>query len=236
MKIIGLSRVSTAKQFTKGSSVQEQTSQIRAFAQKHKASIIEIIQIQASGKRMVLNHGQLASAILAARNSGADLVVTKLDRLSRDQITLLQLKKASAESGVEIHVASMDRKISEISDLEFTLLASFAEQERKQIQERIKEATKGKVGPIGQNLDPKVLQQRSLARRQFLAQQWAKSIGLKDQIREASQNLKRPNLKNVARWLNGNGGLTRRGKPWSSSALHHQITRLGWRWRALVAE
>jgi DNA invertase Pin-like site-specific DNA recombinase len=235
MKIIGISRVSTAKQFKKGSSVEEQEKQIRTFAQKHKAELIEIIKIQASGKAMVLNHGQLASAIMAAKKTGAVLVVTKLDRLSRDQITLLQLKRASAESGVEIHVSSMDRTISQISDLEFTLLASFAEQERKQIQARIKEATKDRIGPIGLSLNAKALSAKGVAKRQALAVEWAESVGLKDQIREASQNLKRPNLKNVALWLNGKSSVTRRGKSWTFATLQQQVSRLGWNWRELVS-
>lgn len=232
--ILGIARVSTARQFNQGNSVEAQVEQIRAFSLKLGRQLLEVVKIQASGKTMVLNHGQLSRTITRAREMEADLVVTKLDRLSRDQISLLQLKKASQDSGVQIHVSSMDRTINEISSLEFTLLASFAQIEREQIQARIKEACKNRVGPIGQTLNAKELQRKSLEKRRRLAGEWAESVKLKQQIIEAGQNLVRPNLKNVARWLNGNGSLSRRGKPWALTSLQQQVARLGWSWRELV--
>ncbi len=233
--IIGIARVSTSVQFKKGSSVEEQAKQIKAFAEKIGGELVEIVKVQASGKSMVLNTGQLSTTINRAKEMKAEIVVTKLDRLSRDQITLLQLKKASSESGVEIHIASMDRKISEISDLEFTLLASFAETERKQIQQRIKEATKDRIGPIGKTLNAKILQTKGLVKRQALAVEWAESVGLEKQIKDASSVLKSANLRNVAHWLNGNNSVTRRGKPWSFATLQQQVARLGWNWKELIS-
>ena len=51
----------------------------------------------------------------------------------------------------------MNRKISEISDLEFTLLSSIAQEERKMIVARTKEASKNRIGPIGITLNAKEL-------------------------------------------------------------------------------
>ena len=50
-KIIGIARVSTAKQMQKGNSVEDQIRQIEAFAQDNQMKLIEIVKIQASGKK-----------------------------------------------------------------------------------------------------------------------------------------------------------------------------------------
>ena len=65
--VIGIARVSTSVQFKKGSSVQEQGKQIKAFAEKIGGELVEIVKIQASGKSMVLNTGQLAATINRAK-------------------------------------------------------------------------------------------------------------------------------------------------------------------------
>ena len=231
--VIGISRVSTARQMQKGNSVEEQSRQIEKFALDKRMDLLEIVKIQASGKKQLLNIGQLSETIKKAKSAGASIVVTKIDRLSRDQITLLMLKKASEESGIEIHVASMNRKISEISEMEFSMIAMLAEQERVAIAQRCKDAARGKIGPIGVSLDPKVLAQKSVDKRIELAKGWASSVHLKKQILEAVSSLKVPNLKNVARWLNGEGLVTRRGGRWDGSNLHKQVNRLGWSWKEL---
>jgi DNA invertase Pin-like site-specific DNA recombinase len=231
LSLIGISRVSTAKQMQKGNSVDEQARQIEQFALEKEMNLLEIVKVQASGKKQLLNIGQLAETIKKAKSAGASIVVTKIDRLSRDQITLLMLKKASEESGIEIHVASMNRKISEISEMEFSMIAMLAEQERVAIAQRCKEAARGRIGPIGVFLDPKELAQKSVDKRIELAKGWASSVHLKKHILEAVSSLKVPNLKNVARWLNGEGLVSRRGRRWDGSNLHKQISRLGWSWK-----
>jgi site-specific DNA recombinase len=233
-KIIGIARVSTAKQMQTGNSVEDQIRQIETFAQDNQMKLVEIVKVQASGKKQLLNVGQLAETIKKADETRSSLVVTKIDRLSRDQITLLMLKKASEESGVEIFVASMNRKISEISELEFSMIAMLAQAERKAIADRCKQAAKNRIGPIGESLDPKELAQKSHDKRVELARAWASSVKLQNRIVEAVQSLKVPNLKNVARWLNGEGLVTRRGGRWDGSNLHKQVNRLGWSWRELT--
>ena len=234
-KIIGIARVSTQKQMQKGGSVEDQAEQIASFAEENKMELIEVRKIQASGKKQLLNVGELAEVIKQAKELSAEIVVTKIDRISRDQITLLMLKKASDESGVEIHVASMGRKISQISDLEFSMIAVLAESERKQIVERTRRAARNRIGPIGQDLDPQELARKSIEKRVELAKGWAMSVKLKERILEAVDALKVPNLKNVARYLNGEGMVTRRGGRWDGSNLHKQINRLGWSWKELTS-
>ena len=220
-KGIGIARVSTMKQMQKGNSVADQAEQITQFCTDNEMELIGIEKIQASGKKQLLNVGELAEVIKKAKSEQAEIVVTKIDRISRDQITLLMLKKASEESGIEIHVASMNRKISEISDLEFSMIAVLAESERKQIAERTKQAARGRIGPMGVSLDPSEMGRRSADARARVTRQWAEKIQLRNRIAHAEGILK-PTLERVCRSLNGDGIPTITGKKWNHVTLLQQ--------------
>ena len=102
-KFFGVARVSTQKQMRSGNSVGDQILSIQKYAHENKGDLVNIVKVQASGKKQLLNAGQLAETIKNAKEIGAELIVTKLDRLSRDQITLLMLKKASTEVSRDPH-------------------------------------------------------------------------------------------------------------------------------------
>jgi hypothetical protein len=229
-KFVGLCRISTLKQAKEGNSIEEQSKSISRYADSQRGELVEIVKVQASGKKQLLNVGQLSETIKKAKLLGAEIICSKIDRLSRDQITLLMLRKASTESGVEIHVSSINRKISEISDLEFSLIAVIAEQERKTIAQRTKEASKNRVGPIGQTLDAVELGKKSVSVRAKLTSDWADSVNLKMHICNAFDMLRHPTQSSVAKWLNGEGVLTIRGNRWTAVNLCQQLDRLGWKW------
>lgn len=233
-KLIGISRVSTMKQFQNGGSIADQNGQIEKFAQANSFQLLKIVQVQASGKKQKLNVGQLSQTIKEAKDLEAELVTTKVDRISRCQISLLLLRRASSESGVEIWITEMNKRISDISDMEFNLIAIMAEEERKAIVSRVRAAMKGRKGVIGISLSPQELAEKSRLKRNALAHQWSRSIQLEKEILDAVSALKVPNLKNVARWLNGEKVFTRRGGRWDGSNLHKQINRLGWSWKELT--
>ena len=232
-KYIGAARVSTMKQFLKGNSVEDQCEGIRQYVRKMDGDLIDIAKIQASGRKQLLNMGQLSELIARAKKIGAEIIVTKIDRLSRDQITLLTLRKASTESGVEIHITSLNRKISEISEMEYSILSMFSQNEVNQIRQRTKDGTKNRIGEIGLSLDPKEMAQRSIDKRRNLAQSWARSVRLKERIIYAVGQLRNPNLNNVALWLNGEQSYSRTGQPWNQVNLRQTMNRLGWSWSEL---
>jgi DNA invertase Pin-like site-specific DNA recombinase len=232
-RIVSMARVSTSRQFAKGSSVADQHEQIEEYANRINATVVERIEIQMSGRKMVLQAGQLAQALDRAKELNASICTSRLDRLSRCQISLLQLKEASEQSKVEIHVASLGRRISEISNVEFSVMAMFADNERRQIQARVKRACRNRIGPIGKTLSLEYMQERSRTKRRKLAEDWAESINLKTEIVYAINQLRNPTIRAVASFLNGRGNLTRRGLPWSCGSLHRQISRLGWCWNEL---
>ena len=51
-RLIAVARVSTSRQWTKGSSIEDQEVQVREYAQKIGAEVIEVIRIQMSGAKM----------------------------------------------------------------------------------------------------------------------------------------------------------------------------------------
>ena len=59
-KIIVLTRVSTAKQMQKGNSIEDQIEQGMKFAEDKQMEVAEVVKIQASGRKQLLNIGQLS--------------------------------------------------------------------------------------------------------------------------------------------------------------------------------
>jgi hypothetical protein len=113
-------------------------------------------------------------------------------------------------------------------------LSFMASEERKLIRARTKEACKDRVGTFGTTLSAKKMNQRGLQKRVELAHAWASSTRLKGHILDAITALKKPNLSSVARWLNGEGLVTRRGSKWSPANLSQQVERLGWNWKQMT--
>ena len=230
--LIGIARVSSRIQL-QGNSLESQTQEIHRYARAKALHVADVCPLQVSGKKQTLNQGQLAHLIKRAKKEKCDLVCSKLDRLSRDQLTLMMLRRAHEDYGVEIHICDLDQKMSEIDAVHFQFLSFYAEQERERIIQRIKSGCKGRIGPIGRELNPEDLVAKSIDKRRALAQEWARSIDFRNQILGAVRALKKPNLVNVCRMLNGEKVFTRRGSRWSPSALHNQLNRLGWSWSEL---
>ena len=231
--LIGIARVSSRIQL-QGHSLESQTEEIHRFARAKALDVIDVCPLQVSGAKQTISNSQLSFLIKRAKKEKCDLVVSKLDRLSRDQLTLMMLRRAHQEYGVEIHICDMDQKISEIPDVQFQFLSFYCEHERTRIIDRIKAGCKGRHGGIGINHDPKEMAQKSINKRRKLAHSWAESIDFRNQILSAVSALKKPNLVNVCRMLNGEKVYTRRGSHWSPPALHQQIKRLGWSWSELT--
>lgn len=119
-------RVSTSKQGQSGLGLEAQQEAVQQYADSIIHSFTEI----ESGKND--SRIQLAAAIELCRQSGASLLIAKLDRLSRDAAFLMTIRK----SGVDIVAADMPNA----STLEFGIKAIFAQHEREEISKRTKAA------------------------------------------------------------------------------------------------
>jgi DNA invertase Pin-like site-specific DNA recombinase len=124
-------RVSTAKQGESGLGLEAQQKAVRDYLDGGRWHIVgEYTEVE-SGKSDA-NRPQLQKAFAACRARRATLVISKLDRLSRDAHFLLGLQKA----GVRFVAVDMP----EANEMVVGIMAVIAEGERKMISQRTKAA------------------------------------------------------------------------------------------------
>lgn len=224
MKIRGILRVSTRKQANNGNSLNDQETQIRKYAEKLDAEVIGFVRLTCSGAKMKLNAGSLMKTLADAKNEGSCLMVSALDRLSRDSATLHLLRQQAQETGVDVFVAGLEQSIGKMDAISFGFLSSFCEFERTKIRERTKQATKKRSQGFGFGVaDGNKAREVSLQKRRQIADDWRKQIGLKQEIRDAVQLLREPTLAKIATILNGRGLVTIRGSRWTQSQVTKQL-------------
>lgn len=132
---IGYLRVSTQEQGRSGLGLAAQRNDVEAFAAKEGYSITawhQDIHTGAGKDALILRPG-LAVALKAARAARCPLIVSRLDRLSRNVHFITGLM----EHKVHFMVAALGRDCDAFT---LHIYASLAEQERKMISERIKAA------------------------------------------------------------------------------------------------
>src|SRR6185437_9405862 len=130
---IGYLRVSTREQGRSGLGLAAQRHEIESFAAKDGLSIKswhQDVQTGAGRDALLLRPG-LAAALKAARAAHCPLIVSRLDRLSRNVHFITGLM----EHKVHFVVAAFGRDCDEFT---LHIYASLAEQERRMISERIK--------------------------------------------------------------------------------------------------
>jgi DNA invertase Pin-like site-specific DNA recombinase len=126
MNYIAYYRVSTDKQGASGLGLDAQRAAVQAYA----ADIIHSFTEIESGKND--HRPQLQAALAMCRQTGAALLIAKIDRLSRQAAFLLTLR----DSGVQIVAADMPNA----GTLEFGVRAVVAQHEREEISKRTKAA------------------------------------------------------------------------------------------------
>jgi DNA invertase Pin-like site-specific DNA recombinase len=128
-------RVSTNRQGKSGLGLEAQTAAIQHFAEANGFTITSTFTEIETGKGAdaLERRPQLAAAMKAARKSTAHILVAKLDRLSRDVHFI---------SGLMVHkvrfvVAELGPNVDPFM---LHIYAAVAEQERKRISQRTKDA------------------------------------------------------------------------------------------------
>ena len=77
-------RVSTVKQGITGLGIHAQINTAKAKAAELGLEVIEIFKEQESGRKTALQRPQLQAAIEKCKETGAALIVAKMDRLTRN--------------------------------------------------------------------------------------------------------------------------------------------------------
>lgn len=138
-------RVSTAKQ---EHGIDAQTAAAQAYVNGVDGVIINIHSEEESGKNN--DRVGLSNAIEECKETGATLLIAKLDRLSRNASFLHLLKERLDQAGVEVIAADMPEVLS--NTLMLSVMAGMAQHEREMISKRTKEglkAAKAKGKKIG---------------------------------------------------------------------------------------
>ncbi|HEX7820950.1 MAG TPA: recombinase family protein [Sphingobium sp.] len=129
-RVIAYHRVSTAEQGRSGLGLEAQRDAVTKLCQGRGWEIIAEFTEVESGKRN--DRAQLNAALHRAKVTGATLVISKLDRLSRNIAFITALQ----ESGAKFIAADMP----EANELTVHILAAVAQAERKAIATRTREA------------------------------------------------------------------------------------------------
>jgi DNA invertase Pin-like site-specific DNA recombinase len=133
MKYIAYYRVSTQQQGRSGLGLEAQTNIVRGYIGQNDTIIAEYQDIE-SGKND--NRPQLTKAIQQANDTGATLLIAKLDRLSRNAGFIFMLK----DSKVNFVCCDMP----EANTLTIGIFATMAQYERELISQRTKAALQAK--------------------------------------------------------------------------------------------
>ncbi len=130
-------RVSTDKQGQSGLGLEAQQEAVQAFLRAAPDLTFTEVESGACNTRP-----ELAKALAACKQHKATLVVAKLDRLARDVSMILSI----VDSGINVRFIDLPEidPSSAAGRLMLTMMASFAEFERRIISQRTKAALKAK--------------------------------------------------------------------------------------------
>jgi len=213
-------RVSTQRQQRSGLGIEAQRATIARFAASEGLTIIrEFVEAETGkGADALDRRPQLAAALAAARSAKCSVLVSKLDRLSRDVAFVSSLMAQR----VPFIVAELGR---DADQLMLHLYAALAEKERRLISERTTAALAAKkasgirlgnprniaqAGELGRNSQTK-------AADEFMAQLLP--------IIEAIRNAGATTLEAMSQALNQRGIRSARGGPWRASSVASLLAR-----------
>jgi DNA invertase Pin-like site-specific DNA recombinase len=215
-RFVAYYRVSTHRQGLSGLGLEAQQAAVHDYLNGgHWALLAEFVEVESGGKD---DRPQLAKAIQHCRMTGAKLVISKLDRLSRDIHFLTGLQKAG------IDFTAVDNPNA--NRLTVHILIAVAQHEREVISERTKVAlaaarARGTVLG-GYKGGPPPDAALSIKTRVAAADAFAAMVG--PMIREQRQA--GGTLRQIANRLRADGIKTARGGQWTATAVRNVLGRL----------
>jgi DNA invertase Pin-like site-specific DNA recombinase len=209
-KVIAYRRVSTSEQGQSGLGLEAQKADIDIFAKTHALEIMADYFDVASGKGRLEHRIELSKAITHCKREKCALIVSKVDRLSRNHASVATLM----EQGFEFIVVQLGLKTDSFST---HLFSALAERERLFISQRTKEALarkKARNEPLARENGHKTLK----ANADEFAEKFREQITLY-QSKEMS-------LRQIAQALNKFNVRTYRGHEWKAQSVANLIKRL----------
>jgi DNA invertase Pin-like site-specific DNA recombinase len=215
IKYIAYYRVSTKGQGQAGLGLEAQKAAVAAYV-KDNGIIAEFQDIE-SGKKY--DWPELAKAITLAKETGAKLIIAKLDRLSRNLTFISSL--------MDNHISFVCCDMPEANEFTIHIFAALALQERKMISARTKAALEakkaqgirlGKPENLTMEHRHKGMLTRSTQARENLQNKQASKIIL----RSRKEGL---TFTQIAKELNTDGYKTSRGKLFTPMAVKRLLDR-----------
>jgi DNA invertase Pin-like site-specific DNA recombinase len=213
-------RVSTHRQHRSGLGIEAQRAAIARFVEIEGLTIIgEYVEAETgSGADALDRRPQLAAALAAARSNRCAVVVSKLDRLSRD----VSFVSGLMAQRIPFIVAELGR---DADPFMLHLYAALAEKERRLISERTKAALAAKKASGAKLGNPSNIAAAGVCGRQIqiaAADQFAS--GLLPVI-EAIRRTGATTLEAITRALNERGIRPARGTRWYASSVANLLSR-----------
>lgn len=215
---IGYLRVSTREQGDSRNGLDAQRQALKDFAQAHGYTLLNIREEVASGALGLEGRPILQKVLAQAKRERCTVLVSKLDRLSRDVAFIAGLMSQR----VPFVVAALG---PDVDPFMLHIHAAVAEQERRMIGERTRLALaqlKGRGVVLG-NL-PSLPRAGASGRQVQRAQ--ADAFAMRLQPTVARMQREGMTLKAMAQELNDNGTPTARGGSWGATTVANLLGRL----------
>jgi DNA invertase Pin-like site-specific DNA recombinase len=217
--VVAYLRVSTQRQQRSGLGIEAQRATIARFAEAEGMTVIgEFVEIETGkGADALDRRPQLAAALAAARLAKCSVLVSKLDRLSRDVAFVSGLMAQR----VPFIVAELGR---DADPFMLHLYAALAEKERRLISERTKAALAAKRANGAKLGNPAIVAAGSLGRSVQTAAADAFVAGLMPVV-EAIRSTGETTLEAITAALNQRGIRSARGGKWHVSSVANLLAR-----------
>ena len=151
MKAALYTRVSTDEQVEKGFSLEAQKRRLIEFCNKNNYQIYKIYSDEGISGHSITKRKSLQEMLNDAKENKFDCVIVyKTDRLSRNLLDLLTIKKELDSADVELIMSDESVDTSDDTGMAmFSIMGAFAELERKKICERLMSGKRQKIRTTG---------------------------------------------------------------------------------------
>ena len=220
MKAISYVRVSTSQQGRSGLGLEAQQSAVSEFCKREGIDLNgEYIEIETGkGSDALDRRPKLAAALKEAKKQGAHIIVSKLDRLSRD----VHFISGLMSERVPFLVAELG---PDVDPFVLHLYAALSEKERQMISQRTKnalQAAKSRGVKLGNRTNLAEAQAKGTDSIRQVASDFAKKVWPIIRAYKADGL----SLRKIAEQLNEQGVATARGGKWQAAQVSAIVKRM----------